>query len=194
MPAKSFHIDNRLQNVGDIQRSYLWEVFFPNIENIIGSSFPSSNGTEGMSVRCRSMVLPGRGVEVIPTNFMGMRQFFAGRVNFSHQVNMLLEEFEDQGVMKAMYAWQQFMFDANPSNDATAGGSIANGKRGIKSVGGYAQDIILIMYKYDKTEQTNKITFKNAFPTMVSDVGLDYGSNDAVRFNVNFNYDYWVIS
>lgn len=180
-----FHIDNRLNNLPDVQKTFLWELKIPNIGGII----KSIKDPEELTIRCRSVQIPSRGNETIESNFMGMKQKYASKPTFSQSLPVMFEEYEDQKISKALYEWNNKIFDTNP-NSVAAGGSQAIMKRNIAGTG-YATDLYLYMYTYNKTKLEKAYRFYNAFPTEVADVSLDYAGGDSVKFNVTFSFDYW---
>lgn len=180
----NFHI-NRLDKLGDIQRSFLWELKIPNIGGIISTI----KDPEELTIRCRSVVIPSRGVETYTTNFAGMSAKYAMKPKFSQTLPVMFEEFEDQIISKSLYEWHNKIFDTDP-NSPTAGGSKAIMKRNIAGTG-YATDIFLYQYTYNKTKLEKAYKFINAFPEDVSDVSLDYSGGDSVKFNVTFSFDRW---
>lgn len=183
-----FHIDNRLGKLPDPQKTFLWELKIPNISGII----TSITDPEELTIRCRSVSIPSRGNETMESNFMGMKQKFAMKPTFSQTLSVMFEEFEDQLISKALYEWNNKIFDVDKTS-AESGGSKAIMKRNIGGTG-YATDLYLYMYKYDKSKLEMAYRFFNAFPQDVSDVSLDYAGGDSVKYNVTFSFDYWNLS
>ena len=179
----NFHIDSKFAAVGDVLRSYAWEVDIPKLDQVT-----SSLDSEGFKIRARSASIPGRSIQPIESNYRGMKQMFAGRVTFNHTWPVTLEEFQDQKVQMAMYEWNQLIFDVDPNKDTGGGSQGITDKRGDK---GYAVNIILTQLKYDNSPLAKRIELVNAWPQSVDDVGLDYGGNDSVKLNVTFAYDFW---
>jgi hypothetical protein len=143
--------------------------------------------TEDLIIRCRTASIPGRGFDSIESNFMGMKQFFPSKPTFSNTLAVTIEETEDQKVGKALYAWRQKIFDVDPASPK-AGVSSGLVKRDL------AKDIFLLMYRYNGSSFEKKIKFVNAWIQNVDDVGLDYAGNDAVKYSVTFQYDFWVLA
>ena len=109
----NFSIDGRMKGLPDIQKNYMFEVWIP-------SEGFNSFTREGLIIRAKTAVIPGRDFEQIETFFMGTKQLFPGKATFSNALQVTFDEFEDQTVTKALYEWQQKIFDYNP-NSGTAG-------------------------------------------------------------------------
>jgi len=183
--SPSFHIDQRLGSLPDPQKTWTWELAISDISSIV----PGLT-SDDLTIRCRSASLPGRGSETIESSFFGMKQKFASKPTFGMTLAVSFEEFEDQKMSKALYAWNNKIFDTNFSS-AQAGGSQAVQKRSIAGKLGYATNIFLNQYTYDRTKLEKSVKFFNAFPQDVGDVGLDYAGSGSVIYNVTFSYDRW---
>jgi hypothetical protein len=176
-----FTIEGRMKQLPDIQRNFLFEVVVPGITDVT-----TAINQEDLIIRVRSAVIPQRGNEPIESNFMGMKQFFPGKPTFSNSLNIVCEETEDQKITKALYDWQQKIFDINPSSPTAGSSQVPVKRRACK-------DIFLLMYKYNGTELEKKVRFVNAFPETVDDVSLGFAENAAVQYSVTFRFDYWVL-
>jgi hypothetical protein len=180
--SNKLHIDDRLNEIKkDLLYTFKWEIQIPGIANVT-STFKKP---EDFLIRCRNAEIPGRGVEPIESYFMGMKQIFAGRVNFTHTITIVLEEFQDQGVINALNEWNENVMSVKKGS-LFAGGSQKMAKRG-----GYATDILLIMKGTDNNELKTKYRLYNCFPQNVDNLSLDYTSNDSAKISVTFAYDWW---
>jgi hypothetical protein len=174
-------LEGRIKTFKDIQRTWLWELVIPDISNVTGGVM---SNVEDLIVRCRSAVIPARGNEGIQSSFMGMTQWFPSKPTFTQTFDVTIEETEDQIVHKALTAWQDIIFNTDPT--APNGGSST---RPVKR--DMAKDIYLIMYKYNQDVMEKKIRFYNAYPENVGDVSLDYTDNSSVKFSTSFRFDFW---
>lgn len=172
----NFTIAGRMKNLPDIQKSYMWELFIPSIEEL---------DQDEMVLRVRNVVIPGRTITPIESFFLGTKQFFPGRTEYAGTFNFQAEEFEDQKVHKALHAWMQYLFDYDP-NSVTAGAQKAPGKTDV------TRDVVLKMYKSDGSAMENDVVFYGSWPQAVGDAALDYTANDSVKFDVTMQYDYWL--
>jgi len=169
----NFTIQKALSNLPDIQRNYMFELWIPPIAQL---------NMDDMRIRCRSAVIPQRGNDTIESHYMGMKQFWPGKPNFTHTLSVNIEEFEDKKVAKSLYSWQQLLFDVE-NNGASTGKS----KRDV------VRDILLKMYKYDGSDLST-ITFFSAWPQTITDVALGYAESGAVIYPVTFQFDRWELT
>ena len=172
----NFTAAGRLKDLPDIQKNYMWELFIPSIEDL---------DQDDMVIRCRTASIPGRTIAPIESNFMGTKQFYPGKSKYTGNLAIQLEEFEDQKVHQALHSWMQSIFDYDPKS-GTAGQSKAAGKND------YSVDVTLKLYKGDGSDVDKKIRFYNCWPTSVGDAALDYAGPDSVKYDVTFQFDYWL--
>jgi hypothetical protein len=161
--------------LGDIQRTYSWDLLIPEV--------PGGVTEEELRIRCRSVTLPGRSNDVITSNFLGMEQFFPGKLHFTNPFNVTFEEFSDRKVAKALYAWQQTVFGIS------SGGGINNNKNI------YGRNIVLELLDYTnaniKAIDNGRIKLFGAWPENVAEVAMSYADNAALQYSVGFRYDRW---
>lgn len=172
----NFTTAGRLKNLGEIQKTYNWELYIPSIEDL---------DQDDMVIRVRNTVIPGRSITPIESHFMGTKSWHAGKTEYTGTFNVQMEEFEDQKVFTALHSWQQAIFDYSPDSP-TAGQSKVQDKNG------YTRDIVLRMYKNNGVKMEKEIVYFNAWPTSVSDVSLDYTASDSVKYECTFQYDYFL--
>lgn len=172
----NFTAAGRLKNLPDIQKTYLFELYIPSIAELEQDDFV---------LKVRNVVIPGRTIQPIESFFLGTKQFFPGRTEYASVFPCQVEEFEDQKVFKALNSWQQSIFDYD-SNSVTAGQSKVTGKND------YTRDIVLKMYKNNGQKMEKDIVFYNSWPQNVADATLDYTASDSVKFEVSFQYDYFL--
>lgn len=175
----NFTIDGRMKGLPDIQKNYMFEVWIP-------SEGFNSFTQEGLIIRAKTAVIPGRDFEQIETFFMGTKQLFPGKATFSNALQVTFDEFEDQTVTKALYEWQQKIFDYNP-NSGTAGAQQVLAKKD------YTKTIIVKMYRSNGASLGKQIKFYNCWPKTIDDAQLDMQSSDKIQRSVTFAYDYWLI-
>jgi hypothetical protein len=159
-----------MSNLPDIQRNYMFELWIPNIAAL---------NLDDMRVRIKTAEIPSRGNEFIASHYMGMQQFYVAKPTFTHQLAVNIEEHEDKKVAKALYSWQQLIFDVE-----TNGASLATKKSDI------VKNIDLKMYKFDGTDLST-IRYFNAFPENVGNVNLGFTESGAVTYPVTFRFDRW---
>jgi len=181
--AANFTIENRARAIQDIQRSWLFEVSFPRIADIVPIA-----SEEGLLIRARTCSIPGRTNEHIESVFMGTKQVFPGKENFSNTLEVTFEDSEDQYIFKALYAWKNKIFNPDPEAEF-AGSSEAERKRA-----GMVTDGFLKMYKFGRQAPTEKwVRFYNMYPSDIADVALTYDGNESIKYSVTFKYDLWTL-
>ena len=164
--------------VGDIQRTYTWQLrlTLPDLAGVVPNA-------DALEIRCRTVAIPGRSLDVITSNFMGMEQFYPGRNHFTNPFNITFEEFADRKIAKALYAWQQTMFDLN------TGASVGDKKRLV------AKDCYLQLLDYQGLEvlpsDMGKLRINNAWPESVAEVPLSYAESTALQYSLALRYDTW---
>jgi len=178
----NFSIEGRLKGLKDIQRNWLYELVIPDASTLT----KGEASDEDLIIRCRTAVIPGRGLDTAESNFAGMKQLFPMKPTFSNSFTVEMEETEDQKITKALYNWRQLMFDVDPGSP-TAGVSTYAVKRDA------CKDIFLLMYRYNGASMEKKIKFVNAWPSNVEDVTMGYAANEAVKYSVTFTYDFWLL-
>jgi len=174
-------IEGRSKKLEDIQRNWMWELLIPAISDVTNGIM---GDVEDLIIRARTASIPSRGNDPITSEFMGMKQFFPSKPNFGNTLAVTVEETQDQIVHKAFTSWQNLIFNIAPNNP-TGGQSLRPLKRDV------AKDIYLIMYKYNGESMERKIRFYNCFIQSVGEVNLAYSGNEAVQYQVTFQFDFW---
>jgi len=181
----NFTINGRSYKYPDVQRNFMWQLFVPGIISVAPSALLDA---EDLLVRCRSISIPQRSNEPITSNFMGTRQFFPGRADpGGGTVSVDFEDTEDMAIQRIFYEWQQNIFNINPASAITAGKS----KKVLKRL--LTKDLYLILYNYAGVPLPKQIRFKNAWVQNVGEVSMSYDGNEAVKYSVTFQYDYWTL-
>ena len=168
----TFTAEGRLKNLPDIQRSYMWELFIPSIEEL---------DMDEMIVRVRNVQIPGRAITPIESYFMGTKSFYPGRTEYTGTFTTNIEEFEDQKVYVALNSWQELIFNYDQ------GQQLAPSKNDV------IRNISLIMYRANGDKMEKKIVFHNAWPQGLADATLDYTAGESVKYDVTWQYDFWRI-
>jgi hypothetical protein len=177
--ASKFHLEDRLKGLPDIIRNYNWELLIPEIGKV------SKNAIEDdLIVRCKSVSIPERGVQKIESSFMGMKQYFPGMSNFGHTLAVTFEETSDLKVTSIFNDWANILFDIRS-------GSKSGGVGQVEKKRDATLDLYLRLYNYDGKILDKSIKVVNTFIENQDAIALDYTSNDSVKVNVTFSYDFW---
>jgi len=182
MPAgNNFTIEGRGKNQADIQRNFLWQFWIPQLPQLA-----SQLTFDEIIMACKSIAIPGRTIDLYETYFYGQKQLFPITQSFDNKISITLEEREDQKVYKTITNWMQSICSSDPYSPTATLSSFIIKKQ-------YAVDVWLKLYKYNGSEMDSAIRFRNAYPTNLSEVSLDYNSNESVKFSVEFTYDYYQV-
>jgi len=174
-----FSIGSVGEQLGDVQRTYTWELrlklpsIIPNIEDI----------TEDiLRIHCRSVVIPGRSQDVITSNYMGMEQFFPGRMHFTNPFNITFEEFSERKVAKALYSWQQLLMSIRTGSGTFKANAVS-----------HQCQLQLLDYQGAEIAQSKfgLIQINNAWPESVAEVPLSYAESNSIQYTLALRYDTW---
>ena len=165
----------RSQMVGDGARPNLFEVSmpFPNFAN-------PGNAQQKLTFMCKTAQLPGSTVNTVPVQYFGRELKFAGNRTFQDWTISVIND-EDFTVRNAFERWMNGMnsHNLNIRNPAAA------------SPAGYTADASVT--QYGKNGNTLKqYKFIGVFPTDLSPIDVDWGSNDTIEeFTVTLSYQWW---
>jgi len=180
-----------IKNFADIERSFMFEVEIMNFTNKQLPGYDMALGTnwksEDITFRARNATIPQRGHEAIESNFGAMKQYFPGKPSFGNTTSIQFEETESQGIGIWLYNWHQMIFDV------TKGHSNSGKKRGQTKSDAYVDMIRVTPVRYNGEVFNNSIYFYNAWLQNVDDVALDYSTNEAVKYNATFQFDFWLM-
>lgn len=165
----------RSQMQGDGARPNLFEVSmpFPVFSN-------PENAQQKMTFMCRSAQLPGATIGMVPVQYFGRELKFAGNRTFADWVVTIIND-EDFQVRNAFERWMNGInshagnvrsLDALTPSSYTVDGDVTQfSKRG---------------------DSIKKYKFVGLFPTDVSPIDVDWGSNDVIEeFTVTLSYQWW---
>ena len=172
----AFNINEfRSQMQGDGARPNLFEVTLP----FPAFSLPG-NAQSKMSFMCKTAQLPGSTVNAVPVQYFGRELKFAGNRTFQDWSVTIIND-EDFVIRNAFERWMNGINShnlnvRNPAAATSLGYSVDGEVRQYGKAGS-----ILKKYK-----------FIGLFPTDVSTIDVDWGSNDTIEeFTVNLTYQWW---
>jgi hypothetical protein len=165
----------RSQMVGDGARPNLFEVSMP----FPGFSAPGNAQTK-LTFMCKTAQLPGSTLGVVPVQYFGRELKFVGNRTFADWTITIIND-EDFSIRNAFERWMNGInsHNLNVRNPAALSplGYTVDGD--VKQFGKNGN--ILKKYK-----------FIGLFPTDVSAIDVDWGSNDAIEeFSVTLTYQWW---
>lgn len=180
MAKSNMHISRLKSIAADVQRTYNWEVIVQEPAGLTGSGFWED---DTLTLRARSATIPGSTVNTIQSDFMGMKQFFAGNSELEHVLNIEFEEFEDQKVGKLLNAWQRIIYDAQ--NDNNNGETVSDKSQYV------SPEFKLRMLRQDGEPMDEAIIFENCWLQNFASVQMAYGDSSSVKYSCTFQWDYY---
>lgn len=166
----------RTQLQGDGARPNLFEVQLGFPSYVTGRSTASVKST----FMVKTAALPGSTLGMVTIPYFGREVKVAGNRTFADWSVTVIND-EDFAIRNAMESWVRGISE-NVTNlrAATARTSQQYG-------------VDAMVYQFNKTGQRIKsYKFVGMFPTDVSQIDLDWGSNDTIEeFTVNFAFQYW---
>lgn len=191
--ASNFSIEGRAGSViKDIQRSWMWEVSFPGLASVVSLPASLDLGSGGLdeelTVRAKSITIPARGIEMIPSNFGAFVQQFPGKHSIDQTVSINFEESENGNLHLIMTEWINTVFNIKSGHSKKAGG-----KRGILGTSYVLPNMVLTLKNYAGESRDKQIIYKNVVPQSVGSVEMSYDSNSSQIFAVTFQYDLWFL-
>jgi hypothetical protein len=165
----------RSQMTGDGARPNLFEVSMP---------FPSfaspANAQTKLTFMCKTAQLPGSTVGTIPVNYFGRELKFVGNRQFADWSISIIND-EDFVIRNAFERWMNGInsHNFNVRNPLALAPS------------GYSVDAQVTQFG-KQGDMLKKYRFIGVFPTDVSAIDVDWGSNDTIEeFSVNLSYQWW---
>jgi hypothetical protein len=165
----------RSQMQGDGARPNLFEVSMP---------FPAfalpGNAQTKMSFMCKTAQLPGSSVGTVPVQYFGRELKFAGNRTFTDWTVSIIND-EDFVIRNAFERWM---------NGINSHGGNLRAAAAAASLG-YTVDSEVRQYG-KQGDVLKKYKFIGLFPTDVSPIDVDWGSNDSIEeFTVSLSYQWW---
>jgi len=168
----------RSQMTGDGARPNLFEVkmAFPGFSETQGTL----NATNKITFMCKSAQLPGSTVNVVPVQYFGRELKFAGNRTFTDWTITVIND-EDFIVRNSFERWLNAINHhvTNYRNEVAIRPS------------DYTRNADVTQYGKDGKILKN-YRFVGMFPTDVSPIDVDWGSNDTIEeFTVTLTYQWW---
>ena len=165
----------RSQMTGDGARPNLFEVSMP----FPGFSSPANAQTK-LTFMCKSAQLPGSTLGVVPVQYFGRELKFVGNRTFADWTITIIND-EDFIVRNAFERWMNGINSHNfnirsplasaPLSYSVDGDVTQFGKKG---------------------DTLKRCKFVGLFPTDITPIDVDWGSNDAIEeFSVTLTYQWW---
>ena len=170
----------RGQLTGDGARANLFEVALNFPEFASGGSDNAKKATEKTRFMCKTAQLPGSTLGSVTAQYFGRELKFAGNRTFADWTVTIIND-EDFLIRNAFESWMSGI-NSHVSNIRNP---VANAPLDYTKDGQ--------VYQYGKNGNLIKTyNFVGLFPTEVSAIDVDWGSNDAIEeFTVTLSYQYW---
>ena len=165
----------RSQMTGDGARPNLFEVSMP----FPGFASPANAQTK-LTFMCKTAQLPGSTVGVVPVNYFGRELKFVGNRTFADWTISVIND-EDFIVRNAFERWMNGI----NSHNFNVRNPLALAPLG------YSVDSEVT--QFGKQGNTlKKYRFVGVFPTDITPIDVDWGSNDTIEeFSVTLSYQWW---
>jgi len=149
------------------QRNWSWEVSIVSL---------STGNEEGLTAQAQSVTLPASSAEAFQINYKSKQTYFSGRDSSDNTVTITFYDTEALTVYNFFQGW----FDNLIVNPVTGGGA----PRELSTA-----EVILKTMATDEETVTSTTRLKNAFPTNIGEVSLDYETNEAMTVEITLQYD-----
>lgn len=170
-----FPISSARGLLGQPIAAYNWEIVFPELPAAVAKY------AESLSVKARSVSIPGVQGEGSETNFGPFVFSHPGKKTYPRKLSMTFEEAYSNPVVEALKLWAQLIFD----EESGAGAE----EEALKS------DVWIRLLgpdpEGDPQSFDGAIHVYNAFPVSVPDTSLDYSSDAAIMVSVTMAYNLW---
>jgi len=165
----------RSQMTGDGARPNLFEVSMP----FPGFASPANAQTK-LTFMCKTAQLPGSTVGVVPVNYFGRELKFVGNRTFADWTISVIND-EDFIVRNAFERWMNGI----NSHNFNVRNPLALAPLG------YSVDAEVSQFG-KKGDTLKKYRFVGVYPTDITPIDVDWGSNDTIEeFSVTLTYQWW---
>lgn len=137
---------------------------------------PGNGNGLALTLRCKSVVIPGMQLEVAELQLRGMQLNFAGRHVYSHTLPVTITEHRDMLSRQSILRWQYKARD------------FRNNTGSYKTTYATTADIEL----YDDTGAVIRtIRLYGLFPTQLDDLTTESAATAVAEMSVSFSYDFF---
>lgn len=172
-----FNLTNfRASMVGDGARPNLFEVFIK--PSAISGAIP-----ENTRFFIKSAQLPGSTIGTVPVFYFGREVKFAGNRTFPEWTVTVIND--ENFVVRNLFETWMNRINTHAGNIRESSDNLVQNQ--------YIADLEVLQYgKTTGNKEKKKYKFVGAFPTDISAIDLDWGSNDTIEeFTVTFAYQWW---
>lgn len=174
-------------NINDFRGALTGDGARPNLFEV-RMNFPSYAGAAAGNIgrfMIKTAQLPGSTVGIAPVNYFGREVKVAGNRTFADWTVTVIND-ENFTLRRAFENWMNGI-NSNVGNIRTAAA------QGSGSANSYAKDANVIQFAKNGT-RIKEYKFVGMFPTDVTPIDLDWGSNDTIEeFSVTLAVQYWEV-
>jgi len=168
MPFEDFSVE-RLSGRTPPARSYLWTIDLTPPGTLPDPSL--------LTLQARTVSIPSMTDDEIEIPYMNSRFWIAGRRNWD-TIDIQFMENEKGDIYQIFYDWKSKIYDVE--NFGTGGVPLDYKSR------------IDITKLTVKGEAIDEFILQGAWPSVLQNVDLDYGSDEVLLVSVTFRFDYWI--
>jgi len=176
MPNPGITVDDYLAHIEDFARAYLFKVYL---------TFPPGLGMDIHQVTChaKSTNLPDVTTEEVSTFYMGMQNRMSSVRRYSDwQITMYLDKNAD--LLRQLYRWNALCHDISEN---------VYGLPEDYMVRQTGDQIIHLLDPESQDQVTMQYKIVGAWPKTITNVMLDYESNEFITMDVNFSFQYFTV-
>ena len=160
--------------LGQPVMAYNWEVVIPDPPAVVGPY------VEQMSLKARSVVIPGVENQGYDTQFGPFIFSHPGRKSYPRRLDLRFEETYVKPVLEALKLWEQQVFDEEAGVGIDEGDLKAN--LWIRLLGPNPEGVQAI---------EGAIHVYDAFPISIANITIGYGDDGQIFVNVTMAYNVW---
>lgn len=168
-------------NVNSFRSQLAYDGARPNLFEVeLTFPFFAAGDTSLARFMCKSAALPGSTIGVVEVPYFGRQIKVAGNRTFAEWTVTVIND-ENFKIRNTMEAWHRGINSQEPNL------RIANAN----TTYDYGVNASVVQYGKDGVA-LKTYTFIGMFPSDISQIDLDWGSNDTIEeFSVTFAYQYW---
>lgn len=155
-----------IRSLGDPLQQYNWDIIFTRI--------PGTADIKPFTFKAMTTSLPGMMLESVPTALHGVELRWAGRANYSHQLQVTLLENRDASTRDMLYKWHKYARNWRANTGAYKDQ--------------YAVTVQMLLYD-DLPQVVRTIELTGCWPENIDDTSLDGSASGAVQMSMTLSYD-----
>jgi len=203
--GRNYHIQD-LNGLGDLQIDFKFEIKFnwnnsqawaalvahlaydevgaldPNL-NILNPSGKLGNIESTFTAYARDVSFPGRSNGEISDEFQGWKTFYPGKMDFGNSLTISFAERQNGAILRTIQAWQEMINST----------SLTNGRGSFQYTTDFkalCAELQVTMFTTEGRTGTYSGVFHNCWPTNRNEISLSMTSEDFVKPDIEFHFDW----